>query len=856
MEIYYYLCKNNNYRKKQQTMKCTRNFTLSVLLMLIGTMGIKAQTVGLEEAEQKALAFVKKSNKAKAPGAIPSRALSLAYTSKEGDETYYYVFNNGQEGYVIIGGDEVANDVLGYSDSGTFCYDKLPDNMKWFLSCYDHQISAAIKQVKAGKVSADDVAQAKRRAARKAPKANIGYLLQTKWDQVAPFNSQIPLNQKPNFSGDYALATGCVATAGAQIMKYHEWPDRGVGSHTDPYTVNGEAYSADFGSTEYDWSKMQNTYDYDKYTGSAADIAVGTLMYHVGVAVDMKYGQLRSGGSGTDARNLAEALVNNFKYSKGITYHERTYYSDEQWEDMVYNELAEQRPVLYSGQQESGSGHAFVCDGYQDGLYHINWGWSGSSDAYFLLTPTASSGSALCPEGSGSGGGEAGQGYYLTQCIGIGITPDRDGTSQPVKSAFTRGISLVTTSAAPGGNITVNGYYCGNGSVVAQSYKVKMKFTDMQDESDVTIGTYTLTTGEISSGYSEGSNAAIFVAPSTLVPGHAYYVTLMYENSQGEYVDMPQPQNWEPQVLTVTESQPTGIMLKELFVDNGGYITMNSFNFKAKVKNNTSFNWSTTYLKCKITFGSQIIDVYSEPFKFFSGEEAIVTLDIYEQYGQYFPYYFEIGNQITTCIEDYDGNQISEPITFQFCDELPLSYTLTSAGWGTLCLPYTAEVPDGLTAYTVTATEGNNLVKEEVTTLEYNKPYLITGTPDTYHFNGPATPEAENLTNGLLVGNTTDAQTYAPQASYVLQNLPAQDGLAFYEVQIDGKQKVRQYGAYLNANQGTSAASLRFRDEETTGIVAAEPRATTTPAYNLNGVRVDRNARGFVIVNGKLIYNK
>ena len=373
-------------------MKYFRNFTLPVLLMLIGTMGIKAQTIGLEEAEQKALAFVKKSNKAKALSANPSRALSLAYTSKAGDETYYYVFNNGQEGYVIIGGDEVANDVLGYSDSGTFSYDKLPDNMKWFLSCYDHQISAAIKQVKAGKVSADDIKRAKR-APRKT-KANIPYMLQTKWDQVAPFNSQIPLYSQ-GITGEYAFATGCVATAGAQIMKHHEWPVSGVGSNTLGTTYNGLTYSADFANTTYDWANMQNTYTYDTYTGSAADIAVGTLMYHIGVAVDMKYGQLRSGGSEADARKLAEALVNNFKYSKGITYHGRGYYTDQQWEDMVYNELEAGRPVLYGGLQESGVGHAFVCDGYKDGLYHINWGWSGSNDDYFLLTPTADSGSAL-----------------------------------------------------------------------------------------------------------------------------------------------------------------------------------------------------------------------------------------------------------------------------------------------------------------------------------------------------------------------------------------------------------------------------------------------------------------------------
>ena len=408
----------------------------------------------------------------------------------------------------------------------------------------------------------------------------------------------------------------------------------------------------------------------------------------------------------------------------------------------------------------------------------------------------------------------------------------------------------------PGGYIELGGYYCWNASVEAQTYDLKMKFTNTTDPSDETIGTYTYTTNSIASGTGIGNNNR-FTVPSTLVPGQSYYVTLMYQNSQGNYVDMPQLQTIEPQVLTITEPEPTGMVLKELFVDNGGYITMNSFNFKAKVKNNTSNNWTKTYLKCKITFGSQIVDFYSEPFKFFSGEEAIVTFDISNsQNGSYLPYFFNIGDQITTCIEDYDGSQISEPITFEFCDELPLSYTLTSAGWGTLCLPYSAEVPDGLTAYTVTSTDGNNLVKEEVSTLEMNKPYLITGTPDTYHFNGPATPESENLKNGLLVGNTTAAQTFAPQGSYVLQNLPAQDGLAFYQVAADGTQKVRQYGAYLKT-EAPLAKSFRFIDEESNGITATpNDRTTDTPAYNLSGMRVNRNAKGFVIVNGKLIYNR
>ena len=824
-----------------------------LLLMLAGTTSVIAQTVSPDDAMAKALSFISKARKVKATNGASAQSLSLAYTSKAGDETYYYVFNNAQDGYIIIGGDEAAQDVLGYSNSGTFDYDKLPENMKWFLACYDKQISSVIKQVKEGKISAADVAKAKR-APRKAKDA-INYLLQTTWDQGGPFNCMHPYNIDKNLFTDdgYAVATGCVATAGAQIMKFHEWPTTGVGSHTDIYSFAGYTPSANFGETTYQWDKMNDDYDICSYNGDEADIAVGTLMYHVGVAVDMKFGQLMSGGSGADTRKLATALETYFKYSKGITYHERTYYSDEQWENIVYDELAAGRPVLYGGQQESGSAHAFVCDGYQDGLYHINWGWSGIYNDYFLLTPTAASGSALCPEGSGSGGGEAGEGYYMSQHIGIGITPDYDGTSKPAKSAFTRGITLVTSSTTPGGNISIDGYYCGNSSVVAQAYNVKMKFTNVADESDVTIGTYTRTTRELSSGYSESSSEA-FIAPYTLEPGQSYYVTMMYENSDGEYVDMPQPQNWEPQVLEVTE--PTGVALsKELVIDNGGYMskTNGKIHFALKNYDSQTSQIPTLYIWV-FEGGSSKAYWLFRPATFEAGEEIDYSLNLSQ---------LTYGNNTLAVGHDYSvavyngstGEFLSPQVPLRLRADRPIDYTLTDAGWGTLCLPYNAEVPEGLTAYTVTGTDGNLLVKEEVSTLECNKPYLITGTPDKYTFTGPETPEAENLMNGLLVGNTTAVQTYAPKASYVLQNLPAQSGLAFYEVQNDGAQKVRQYGAYLKA--GSSLTSFfKFTDDATGITEKPQNRTTDNATYNLNGMRVNGNTRGLVIKNGKLYINK
>ena len=832
---------------------------LLILAMLLLAGSIFAQQVSMDEARQRATSFLQsqrvKKVQAQNGQTVSAPNVELAYVSKRkaDQKVCFYVFNQANDGgFVIVGGDESAKDILGYSYNGSFDYENAPENFKWWLSQYEDQISVAIKQVEEGKASADDLVRAKR-APRKA-KAAINYLVQTQWDQVAPFNSQIPLNKQPGFTGTYALATGCVATAGAQIMKYHSWPESGTGSASLSSPINGETYSADFESTTYEWDEMLEKYGYDKYTGSKADIAVGTLMYHVGVAVDMKYGQLGSGGSGADTRKLASALVNFFKYSKGITYHERTYYSDEQWEDMVYDELAAGRPVLYGGQQVSGSGHAFVCDGYENGLYHINWGWSGSCNGHFLLTPTAGSGTALCPEGSGSGGGAAGEGYYMSQHIGIGITPDRDGTSKPVKSAFTRGITLVTSSTTPGGNISIDGYYCGNGSMVPQDYNVKMKFTNVADESDVTIGSYTRTTRELSSGYSESSSEA-FIAPYTLEPGQSYYVTMLYENSDGEYVDMPQPQNWEPQVLEVTE--PTGIALsKELVIDNGGYMSKTNGEIHFSLKN---FDAQTSQIPTLLIYvfegGSSKAYWLFRPATFEAGEEIDYSLNLSQ---------LAYGNNTLAVGHDYSvavyngstGEFLSPQVPLRLRADKPIDYTLTSAGWGTLCLPYSAEVPEGLTAYTVTGTDGNNLVKEEVSTFEMNKPYLITGTPDKYTFTGPETPEAENLKNGLLVGNTTAAQTYAPQASYVLQNLPAKDGLAFYEVENDGTQKVRQYGAYLTAGSYLTSF-FKFIDDGAT-VITGKPynRTNDNATYNLNGMRVNGNTRGIVIRNGKLFINK
>lgn len=1011
------------------------------LFMLFLASSTFAQQVGMDEARQRAMSFLQSQHVRKAQGqngqTVSTQDIELAYISKRkaDQKVCFYVFNQANDGgFVIVGGDESAKDILGYSNNGSFDYENAPDNFKWWLSQYEEQISVAMD-------NPEVYISAKNKAKRKtngSDRHDVAPLIKTKWNQSEPFNNAIP-----SLGSNYApFVTGCVATAMAQVLNYHKYPTQGYGSNSfnKSWTQGTLTFQADFGATTYDWGNMLNTYTKGSYTEAQAN-AVATLMYHCGVSVNMNYDSAKNGGSGASSSNIPNAISTYFGYDKSAQHIQRKYYTDEEWTDIIYGELAAGRPILYGGQDAySNSGHEFVCHGYDasNQTFAINWGWGGSSDGYFTLMGV----DGLQPGGSGIGGAGDGASYTREQDIIINVMPDQGGTyplviynarnnapamknqngipvttaqydlsntgtgtieytfypwnlsndtrtiqtavmlkdvvsgvclytenisgsitldrtslypqeitikpsdfqfngtyevypvvrekasdpwqrilvdrnnsnytyvvptieiiggENPTKSDITFEISGTTVEERGKLQITHDKFYNGhitysatpadavsidaNGVVTALkagNVKITAKgeestyFNETSETFDVTITPYVKKNIEFSiddTNVMEGLKLTIsHVAPD-------YTGTITYSSSDNNIASVDANGvitgiNKGKATITATATEDElymqtsksfdiivtnpGIALLEYNLPNNGYVTMKSFNFTAKVKNNTSSNWSTYYLKCKIPFdSSQIIPVSSEPFKIFSGEEATVTFNIYNKYGSYFPYFFKTGDKITTCIEDYDGNQISEPITFEFCNELSIDYTMTAAGWGTICLPFEADVPDGLIAYSVTETNGNKLVMEEADKLEMNTPYLLNGTEGTYTFKGPDTPTGSNYKSGILVGNTEPSYeehyVYAPQSSYVLQN--NSQGLGFYKVENNNSQKVRQYSAYLTDT--TYPTNTYFNVNETiTSVETLQQIAKDAPAYNLNGIRVNRNAKGFVIINGKLIYNK
>lgn len=389
--------------------------TTSLLLMLAAaTLAAEASQISPRQAEAIASQFVNSTPRLRAKDISHSAAaMKVAYTkvsATSAGENLLHVVNRGDDGgYVVVAGDDAApNVVLGYSTGGTFDYETAPENLRWWLDEYGRQMEYMI----------ENGITASEQASAPTFDRNVEPMVTTRWNQDAPYN-----NMCPTLNG-LRTYTGCVATAMAQVMNYHEWPVQGTGSHSyydDPNYPNygcGQTLSANFGETTYRWDLMLDTYDAN--SSQESQDAVATLMYHCGVSVDMTYMQQASGALSGHA---AQALVEYFGYPADVQILSRDYRSYDEWVTIIKGEIDAGRPVLFGAQSTAG-GHEFVIDGYNiDGYFHVNWGWGGQSDDYFLIA-------TLNPyDGQGIGGGSD-SGFKFMQDIIINVRPNPTGNER------------------------------------------------------------------------------------------------------------------------------------------------------------------------------------------------------------------------------------------------------------------------------------------------------------------------------------------------------------------------------------------------------------------------------------------
>ncbi len=339
-------------------------------------------------------------------------------------QTNYFVFNTvNDKGFVIVSGDDRTIPVLGFTDSGHFDPNNIPTNMKAWFESYNEQI-AMLDQLG---ITGENL------NAPRPTRNSISPLITTHWDQAAPYWNHCPefmdLDENGDTVGELAY-TGCVATAMAQVMNFYKHPlacSQTIPSYQVVYYMNEEYGIFDTDPLYpmyFDWDNMK-----DRYTGAETDAekdAVAWLMLYAGCAAHMQYG---INASSTSDPYIPTALNEYFNYDAKLVY--RSDYEQGDWEEMIYQELAAGRPMIYNGRAGSGGGHSFVCDGYAYGDYfHINWGWGGIGDGYFVL-------SVMNPYAGGVGAAHSMEGYNIDQTAIIGIEPGYSGVPEEVDHRLT-----------------------------------------------------------------------------------------------------------------------------------------------------------------------------------------------------------------------------------------------------------------------------------------------------------------------------------------------------------------------------------------------------------------------------------
>lgn len=547
---------------------------LLVLLLALGYSPLQAKRITQWQAQQQAYSFWGKQMPQKAKA--KSRTATTASPSDA-----YYVFNNDAGGFVIIAGDDAVTPVLGYTSTGSFDAENLPDGLKDLLKSYERQIAALGDNYVANQTAT--------RAAFTGEK-----LLKTaEWNQMAPFNKYTPKN----------YVTGCVATAGAIVMKHHGYPAKGTGSHS--YTWNGQTLTANF-EHDYDWASMPAKYD---GTNDADFDGVARLMADLGVAVEMQYDK---DGSGAYIGNLVTALQKYYGYSKLSHLMAIEDVGAEAWNGRLREEIDANRPVLYAASDPAGGGHAFVIDGYKDESFSVNWGWGGYCDGFYQI-------GALNPESAGKPTGDK---YNVDQSAVFGMEPS-DGTEKVSGMGFLTNVgelqmlNMNITDVKKGQNGVIFCAPIGNTGDQPYTGEAAVALMNAKGEMREIVSSSSQTFNNLSRGSYYPSLSFSFVSTVDAEPGD-YLAIVAKEKGSSEYIEL-YDQNFERLRLPAT-----------------GYVPR-TFEVRTKMGEGATFQQAETR--------------YNPARNFYNGKPVI---------GAYYCYYLTLDAGIANCCVELNGELVND----------------------------------------------------------------------------------------------------------------------------------------------------------------------------------------------------
>lgn len=484
------------------------------ILLMTASLGATAEVLTPAEALERALgqspATVRRAiDRTRTAG---SSRITPALTIGSAEAPELYVITPSDGSLMILSAESETPALLGYSDTQTFRADSIPPAMQAMLETFAGEIAAVRAGIEPGATIEET----------RAEMEPILPLCRTTWNQDAPYNLLTP---KMNAQ---RCMTGCVATAMAQVLRTIQWPAQCNGG-TESYTwkKGDQTLSLDFSTITLDWDALRD--NYSSNVSSSVSRPIATLMQALGYASHMDYSPTASGTHGSD---MAEGLVKHFDYDCTLGYHMHDWYTQSEWEAMIYNELSRGIPVYCDGVNGDASmGHAFVIDGYDsDGFYHLNWGWGGLSDGYYRLT-------ALNPTSQGIGGSNSG--YNFIQGIIVGLQPG--ATTTPAKRPLTfmlynSDFTCSARTANAGASITFRGGIYNIAPVEAPTMTPGLKFIN-EETGEVTywrLGSTARTNTPVNAGYTSFS----LRLPSDLPDGNYKVYPAAYSGNTKEYYDV------------------------------------------------------------------------------------------------------------------------------------------------------------------------------------------------------------------------------------------------------------------------------------------------------------------------------
>ena len=383
-----------------------KNCLLAFVSLVIFSSGAFAAPVSIQMAEDVAGTHLRVNNERerlavlKTRKVFDKRSMSIPDIVELKDtqtgETLAYVLGLKPKGFIVVSPDTDITPIIAYSFQGNFPFENFKDNVLLHMVKRDmgNRIEAIPVVSKALKTKNNDLWEKYQLAENsfidKRVRATVyGPYLETTWDQGHPwkggYNFYCPLDPIYwDLGYDYRSVVGCVATAMAQIINYHQYPSSVTFTSKDNY--RSEMNPKDSLGTRVIYITATNA-NISSITYPASNDMIAKLSYACGVSVHMKYSAV---ASGTYTYNVATALKNKFGYASATAITPRTDLIgipyDVDFYPRLQNNMKNRQPAqLAISSIESttgkGGGHSIVCDGYSSssGQYHLNYGW-GSDD--------------------------------------------------------------------------------------------------------------------------------------------------------------------------------------------------------------------------------------------------------------------------------------------------------------------------------------------------------------------------------------------------------------------------------------------------------------------------------------------